>query len=76
MGEETDKPHDHLEIHALVDGGYVVREGRFDYGLMAENREGAQWHWRQERAAFTRLEDAVDWVQRHMVDKSSMQKTR
>jgi hypothetical protein len=65
----SDKPHDHLEIHALVDGGYVIREGRFD-GQMSDRNNEAQWNWRQERAAFSTLEDAVKWMTAHMVDKS------
>lgn len=64
----SDKPHEHLEIHALVDGGYVIREGRFDGG--SEGRD-SMWNWRQERAAFTTLDQAVKWLAAHMVKKAS-----
>lgn len=67
--KETDKPHDHLEIHALVDGGYVIREGRFD-GASSERSDEARWNWRQERAAFATLGDALKWLAKQMVDKS------
>lgn len=63
------KPHDHLEIHALVDGGYVIREGRFE-GAMSERSNEAAWNWRQERAAFAKLDDALKWLGKQMVNKS------
>lgn len=66
---DENKPHDHLEIHALVDGGYVIREGRFD-GAMSERSRDADWNWRQERAAFANLADAVKWLASQMADKS------
>ncbi len=66
---DPDKPHDHLEIHALVDGGYVIREGRFD-GDASDMSDTARWNWRQERAAFATLTDAVKWLAKHMTDKS------
>lgn len=61
------KTHDHLEIHALIDGGYVIREGRFDTD--GAGRE-SMWNWRQERAAFASLDDALKWLGRRMVRKS------
>ena len=61
--------HDHLEIHALVDGGYVVREGRFD-GAGRNGGEESRWVWRQERAAFATLADALKWIGANMVDKT------
>jgi hypothetical protein len=67
-------PHSHLEIHALIDGGYVVREGRFDGGERWENANEARWCWRQERAAFSSLSDAIKWMGRQMVDKDSTAK--
>lgn len=67
MAEATDKTHEHLEIHALIDGGYVIREGRFEGG---STMDGAMWHWRQERAAFNTLDDALKWMGRRMVRKS------
>lgn len=66
---DENKPHDHLEIHALVDGGYVIREGRFD-GSMSERSDEARWNWRHERAAFANLADAIKWLGKHMADKS------
>lgn len=65
---EPDKyPHDHLEIHALIDGGYVIREGRFD--TQGAGHE-SMWNWRQERAAFANLDDALKWMGAQMVKKS------
>lgn len=60
----SDKKHEHLEIHALVDGGYVVREGRFngyddDVGRIC-----------QERAGFSTLDQALKWLNLNMVEKS------
>ena len=69
MAEEP-KLHDHLEVHALTDGGYVVREGRFDMGMQSGDQDRAIWNWRQERAAFATLEDALKWMGRQMVKKS------
>jgi hypothetical protein len=66
---EPGKPHDHLEIHALVDGGYVIREGHFD-GAMLDQSNEARWYWRQERAAFSTLADALKWLATQMVSKS------
>lgn len=69
MAEPTKEKHDHLEIHALVDGGYVIREGRFH--SMTRDRSGeAVWNWHQERAAFATLEDALTWLSQKMVRKS------
>lgn len=62
-----DKPHDHLEIHALIHGGYVIREGRFNHG---EDWDQNRWNWRQERAAFTTLAEALKWMSKQMVDRS------
>jgi hypothetical protein len=67
MSEPT--KHTHLEIHTLIDGGYVVREGRFDGGERFENADQARWHWRQERAAFSTLGDALKWMGRQMLAK-------
>jgi len=64
-----DSKHEHLEIHALVDGGYVIREGRFD-GASNNGCEEPRWLWRQERAAFATLADALKWVGANMVDKT------
>lgn len=69
ISKETTEPHQHLEIHALIDGGYVIREGRFD-GLTSDRCDEARWNWRQERAAFATLADAVKWLAKNMTDKS------
>jgi hypothetical protein len=73
MAEEK-QLHTHLEIHSLIDGGYVVREGRFD-GDCSNGRD-AMWNWRQERAAFASLKEAVAWVESEMVNKSPALKGR
>jgi hypothetical protein len=64
--------HTHLEIHALIDGGYVIREGRFD-GVTGDDRRDAMWNWRQERAAFTTLAEATEFIALRMVNKPSSQ---
>lgn len=66
MADTEQKTHEHLEIHALIDGGYVIREGRFDGG--SDGRD-AMWTWRQERAAFASLDEALKWMGRRMVRK-------
>lgn len=65
--EKKPEQHDHLEIHALIDGGYVIRSGRFDGS--GQGRD-AMWNWQQERAAFASLDEAVKWMARRMVRKS------
>jgi hypothetical protein len=65
--DPTEK-HTHLEIHSLIDGGYVVREGRFDG--CSDSRDDTRWMFRQERAAFANLEDAVAWMGAQMRKKS------
>lgn len=67
MAADEPKLHDHLEIHALIDGGYVIREGRFDSD---GNGRDAMWNWRQERAAFATLADALEWLGKRMVSKA------
>lgn len=65
--QKREGPHDHLEIHALIEGGYVVREGRFDRG---EDAQSSMWNWRQECAAFSTLDEALKWMGARMVRKS------
>lgn len=66
---EKPAPHQHLEIHALIDGGYVIREGRFD-GMVSDRGDEARWNWKQERAAFATLDAALKWMGKRMVRKS------
>jgi hypothetical protein len=68
------KPHTHLEIHALTDGGYVVREARFNQH--EDGNDPRHWLPRWELAAFTTLREAVLWVEAKMVNKSSSQRGR
>lgn len=68
MSATETRQHNHLEIHALIDGGYVVREGRFNWECV-DGRD-AMWTWKQERAAFATLDDALKWMAKEMVRKS------
>ena len=53
-----------LELHALRDGGYVVREGCFN------NDEDYRYMVRCERAAFSTLPEAIVWLGKHMQVKA------
>lgn len=60
--------HDHLELHSLVDGGYVVRRGHFDQHFdqhLGDNQGVA----RNECAAFTTLAEALRWIGTHIRDR-------
>lgn len=71
MTEKTENLHDNLEIHALVEGGYVVREGRYD---RSENAHSRDWIAQWERAAFTTLDEALAWMKVQMVNRASKPK--
>lgn len=71
---ETKQPHTHLEIHALVEGGYVVRESRFD--RCSDGRDDRSWMPRWELAAFATLKEAVAWLEAQMVNKSPALKSK
>lgn len=62
---EAKKPDDHLEIHALPEGGYVVREGRYSGGDELD-QYGGRFRARWERAAFSNLADALAWMGQRM----------
>lgn len=74
LNDKVDKPHTHLEIHALCDGGYVVREGQYDY--REDGNDERRWCVRWERAAFSTLKEAVAWVEAQMTNKSPAIKGR
>jgi hypothetical protein len=61
---EAGAKHDHLEIHSLVHGGYVVRQGRFDRA--GDHDDDRRWMPRWEQAAFSTLAEALEWVRQNM----------
>jgi hypothetical protein len=69
---DAGKPHDHLEIHTLAEGGYVIRSGRFDGCTDGNYRQ--DWIPRWELVAFSTLAEATMWIAKNMVDRPAVSK--
>ena len=67
MAEEK-KLHDHIELHALCGGGYVIRSGRFD---MHEDGGNYAYSPRWEIAAFSTLAEATKWIGKNVTDREA-----